>query len=232
MVLYINDIKITIKKEGSTVKQSKYNCIFSTAENIDLNIVKGKVLLLFPKADQTRVFFDELESVKNKIRDVKIITHSPKEFAETVFNDHKTILAGGGIVSNENGELLMIYRNKKWDFPKGKLDKGEEIIECAEREVEEECMVKVSVGNKICKTRHTYKGSKDDVMKVTYWYEMELKDDSNMAPQKNEGIEKVEWKTPEEAIELLNDSFKSLTWLLEKYHKLKGTNSLISLPNL
>ena len=37
------------------------------------------------------------------------------------------IIAGGGIVTNELGELLMIFRRGKWDLPKGKLDKGESI---------------------------------------------------------------------------------------------------------
>ena len=37
---------------------------------------------------------------------------------------------------------------KKWDLPKGKLDKGETIKECAKREVEEETKVKVECGVK------------------------------------------------------------------------------------
>ena len=32
----------------------------------------------------------------------------------------------------------MIFRRNKWDLPKGKLDKGETIEQCALREVEEE----------------------------------------------------------------------------------------------
>ena len=48
------------------------------------------------------------------------------------------IIAAGGLVTNENNELLMIFRRGKWDLPKGKLDKGETIEECAIREVEEE----------------------------------------------------------------------------------------------
>lgn len=233
MVLYINEIKITIKKEGCTVNESKYNCIFSTAENIDLDLVKGKVLILFPNARNTRAFFDKLESVKSRIKEVKVVTKSPKDFVKVVFYDHKTIKAGGGIVSNDSGDLLMIYRNGKWDFAKGKLDEGETLAECAVREVEEECGVKVAIESDLAVTRHTYKGSKDNVMKYTKWYEMTLLGDENkLIPQREEGIEKVEWKNREEAFELLKNSYNSLTWLLEKYYKLKGTNSFISLPNL
>jgi len=35
--------------------------------------------------------------------------------------------------------MLFIYRFNKWDLPKGKLDNGESVSECAIREVEEEC---------------------------------------------------------------------------------------------
>jgi 8-oxo-dGTP pyrophosphatase MutT (NUDIX family) len=48
------------------------------------------------------------------------------------------IKAGGGIVVNEQNEVLLIYRRGKWDLPKGKLDDGETIEECALREVKEE----------------------------------------------------------------------------------------------
>ena len=34
------------------------------------------------------------------------------------------ITAAGGLVFNQNDELLMIYRRGKWDLPKGKLEVG------------------------------------------------------------------------------------------------------------
>ena len=50
--------------------------------------------------------------------------------------------AAGGLVYNKEDELLMIFRNGKWDLPKGKKEKGEEIESCAKREVQEECGVR------------------------------------------------------------------------------------------
>jgi len=47
-------------------------------------------------------------------------------------------LPAGGLVTNENNELLMIFRRGKWDLPKGKADEGETVEACALREVEEE----------------------------------------------------------------------------------------------
>ena len=48
------------------------------------------------------------------------------------------ITAAGGLVQNNEGAFLLIYRRGFWDLPKGKLDLGESIPECAVREVQEE----------------------------------------------------------------------------------------------
>ena len=43
------------------------------------------------------------------------------------------VIAGGGKVFNDKKEILFIYRNNKWDLPKGKIEKGESIEETAIR---------------------------------------------------------------------------------------------------
>ena len=35
------------------------------------------------------------------------------------------VVAAGGFVTNKKGKVLFIYRNDKWDLPKGKVDKKE-----------------------------------------------------------------------------------------------------------
>ena len=66
------------------------------------------------------------------------------------------IQAGGGLVENEKGEVLFMFRRGKWDLPKGKLDPGETLEACALREVEEETGVgragikEISVGYGAC----------------------------------------------------------------------------------
>ena len=68
----------------------------------------------------------------------KIYLYHPKE--EKLLKKFKklipTIKAGGGIVTNPEGKLLIMKRRGKWDFPKGKKEKGENIATCALREVE------------------------------------------------------------------------------------------------
>ena len=48
------------------------------------------------------------------------------------------VQAGGGLVSNGAQAWLFMFRRGKWDLPKGKLDAGETLEQCAIREVGEE----------------------------------------------------------------------------------------------
>ena len=67
------------------------------------------------------------------------------------------IEAAGGLVYNSDKKALMIFRNGKWDLPKGKIELGELIEECAIREVEEECGIyDLQIENKLIDTYHTY----------------------------------------------------------------------------
>jgi len=66
--------------------------------------------------------------------------------------------AGGGLVYNKKGEVLFIFRNGKWDLPKGGTDKGELIEKTAMREVEEETGVnELEIVRKLHKTYQGFK---------------------------------------------------------------------------
>ena len=81
--------------------------------------------------------------------------------------------AGGGLVYNKKGDVLFIFRNGKWDLPKGGIEKGEEIRETALREVEEETGVtNLIIQRKLQKTYHIFKRNGRYKLKVTHWFEM------------------------------------------------------------
>ncbi len=106
----------------------------------------------------------------------------------------KIIEAAGGLVKNKKNEYLFIFRNGKWDLPKGKIEKGETIEIAAIREVEEECGVNsLKITKQILITYHTYFVGEREVLKPTYWFEMECDDSSKLVPQKEEGITDVRW---------------------------------------
>ena len=104
----------------------------------------------------------------------------------------KTIKAAGGVVTNDKGETLLIFRRAHWDLPKGKIEEGEKKKVAAVREVQEETgLQEVNLGDYIGKTYHTYRNRKNRrVLKLTYWYLMQTTD-SQLVPQAEEDIEEA-----------------------------------------
>jgi len=130
---------------------------------------------------------------------------------ESFFSNFKIIIAGGGLVKNKEGEYLMIYRKGKWDLPKGKIEKGEDVKSGAIREVEEETSVEnLSLDYKLGKTYHTYKLKNKWVLKESHWYAMRTDYEGKLIPQAKEGIEKAEWVSKKEVKQCLKNSYASI----------------------
>jgi len=109
----------------------------------------------------------------------------------------------------------MIFRNGKWDLPKGKLEVGENIQECAIREVEEECgVLGLCIVNALQDTYHTYEIKGKRILKRTYWFEMKTDFKGGLLPQTEEGITKVDWVDKQDIIEKLENSFGNIKELL------------------
>ena len=128
-------------------------------------------------------------------------------------NEMKIIVAGGGLLLNENKELLMIFRRGFWDLPKGKLDDGKTIEACALREVEEETGVGNLVsGGLLGITRHQYFDPyiKEEVIKETHWYSMNVKGSPALIPQTEEDITDIRWVPLQEVPALLENSFDTI----------------------
>lgn len=106
------------------------------------------------------------------------------------------IIAGGGLVLNEAGELLLIFRRAKWDLPKGKLDEGETIAQCAIREVMEETGITgLTLGELIGISYHEYFDTfiNQEVIKETHWFAMQTSGVQNLVPQTEEDILEIRW---------------------------------------
>jgi 8-oxo-dGTP pyrophosphatase MutT (NUDIX family) len=133
------------------------------------------------------------------------------------FCDKFTLIeAGGGLVYNYENQLLMIFRNGKWDLPKGKLEEGENIKECAIREVEEECGISgLSISRPLQDTYHVYELNAQKILKRTYWFEMKTDFKGNLTPQTEEGITKVCWVNKEDIAQKLENSFGNIIELLK-----------------
>lgn len=112
---------------------------------------------------------------------------------------YQPIQAGGGLVFNEQGGLLMIFRRGKWDLPKGKLDKGEDIAECALREVSEETgLHTLALRDHLCDSYHIYSQDGAQYLKQTVWYTMTGSSEEKLRPQKEENILEARWVAEKE----------------------------------
>ncbi|MGZ5243718.1 MAG: NUDIX hydrolase [Bacteroidia bacterium] len=127
------------------------------------------------------------------------------------------IQAAGGIVWNNERDLLMIFRRGKWDLPKGKIEEGESIETAALREVEEESGIgKLRLIEKFDTTYHIYPEREKWILKETHWYEMISKDIGKTVPQISEGITEVSWIPRLDIGNKINDTYASMRELINR----------------
>ena len=174
------------------------------------------------------VFIDELDShtVKSMIHEMQlgkiqagVFYHTNLEELRKAFYKKFTIIqAAGGLVINEKKEILMIFRRGKWDLPKGKLDKGEKLEDCAVREVEEETgLQKIKLLSPLTITYHTYHEGTKFILKESHWYNMKVSGEQNLVPQTEEGIAEIKWVAVKESEKLFPNCFPSVIDVLKKY---------------
>ncbi|MFZ9700873.1 MAG: NUDIX hydrolase [Flavobacteriales bacterium] len=139
---------------------------------------------------------------------------------------YSVVTAGGGLVENPAGELLFIYRNKKWDLPKGKKEKGESIQGSALREVQEECGLKhLVLGRKLTATWHTFGGIEHRKLKKSVWYHM-YSAQEELTPQLEEGITKIKWVPVEGIPKKLKKAYSSISEVIEAYQSISWPTDL------
>lgn len=153
----------------------------------------------------------------NKIEKAFLYYPDEKEIMKKLKEKIPVVKAGGGVVYNAKGEVLFIFRNKKWDLPKGGMEKGEEIEATAIREVEEETGVTgLTIAKKIQKTYHVFKRNGRYKLKITHWFEMHTQFEGTPQGQIEEGIEKVAWLAPQEVTKALLNSYDNIKLLFEE----------------
>lgn len=153
-----------------------------------------------------------------KIRaDYLHLTAEPASVMERLTHRMNYIEAAGGIVINERGQLLFIFRHGKWDLPKGKLEPGELPGTGGIREVEEECNVHIAgITRELEPTWHAYELKENTVLKKTWWYLMSCADDRHMQPQTDEGITEVRWFNPDELEVITSNTYPLIKGIIEK----------------
>jgi 8-oxo-dGTP pyrophosphatase MutT (NUDIX family) len=149
-----------------------------------------------------------------------LVVANPAIFLKQARQQFKYIEAAGGLVYNDEGACLFIYRRDKWDLPKGKIEAGELSIEAAKREVEEECGVVVrEVNELLSETYHLYSLKKKVVFKKTYWYAMAVSGKPDLIPQAEEDITNACWLLKNQLAEVKANSYPLILDLVNEQFK-------------
>lgn len=125
--------------------------------------------------------------------------------------------AAGGIVENELGEMLLIYRRERWDLPKGHIDAGEDALSAAIREIAEETgVVGLNFVAQIGNTLHAYNVYGKWELKLTHWFAFSCHS-SSTTPQTDEDIDLAVWADREKRIECMTNSYPTIREIVYEY---------------
>ena len=175
-----------------------------------------KQLLLAYRSEEDLV--ETIKTIENnkKLEKVYIVSFDLEHLKSIFFKQFEIIKAAGGLVLNELGELLMIFRRGKWDLPKGKIDEGEDVETTALREVKEETGIKkLNLGAQIDTVYHVYYENDRHILKMTNWYKMTGKSNEKLIPETKEDITKAVWLDKVEVQKNLKNTYRSIADLIE-----------------
>lgn len=146
------------------------------------------------KEEDIKFSISSLKALSKDVNSVGVYSLETEKCFEKVLTCFDMVKAAGGMVFNDENEVLWINRLGKWDLPKGKIEEGESIEEAAIREVEEETgITDLIIEKKLCSTFHTYDIYGDENVKETYWFLMRTSFMGEGVPQEEEDITEVKW---------------------------------------
>ena len=174
---------------------------------------EGKDFKSFPIKDVKLKKVIKLLNKKNT-NSVHLFHKNKDKLLKYFFKLIPTVIAAGGKITNSKSEILFIYRNDKWDLPKGKAEKNEQLPQTAIREVKEETGIKeVSINKPLDITYHIFRRNNEYRLKVTYWFDMFSDYEGIFFPQLDEGITDVKWVKKADLEEVKINSYPNIRLL-------------------
>ena len=174
---------------------------------------EGKDFKSFPIKDVKLKKVIKLLNKKNT-NSVHLFHKNKDKLLKYFFKLIPTVIAAGGKITNSKSETLFIYRNDKWDLPKGKAEKNEQLPQTAIREVKEETGIKeVSINKPLDITYHIFRRNNEYRLKVTYWFDMFSDYEGIFFPQLDEGITDVKWVKKADLEEVKINSYPNIRLL-------------------
>lgn len=177
-------------------------------------------------SEQTPLFFIKfttaamiVKALRSKRVKAVYLYHSKQGKLERHFlKRFPRVVAAGGLVEHQNGSILFIYRNEKWDLPKGKIEKNEEVLEGAFREVSEETGVTdLTVIKSLPETFHIYKANGRFKLKKTVWFLMRTTSENPLVPQIEENIQKAVWVERQNIPSLMENAYENIKILVNAF---------------
>ena len=182
---------------------------------VDLTNNSDETPLLFIKYTSALVI---VKALRNKNTKAVYLYHPKEEKLEKHFLKYFPVIeAAGGLVEHTDGRYLFIYRNDKWDLPKGKIEKNEVIIDAAIREVTEETGVgDLMVTKPLNTTYHVFNSKGKFKLKKTYWFLMKSNYNAPLVPQEEENIQAAVWRPRADFPLLMENAYENIKILLEE----------------
>jgi len=103
------------------------------------------------------------------------------------------------------------------DLPKGKIEKGENELQAAFREVQEETGLngELLLERELGQTYHVYEMKGKSYLKENHWFALNYTGETNITPQTEEGIESVFWLEESSWKSRLTECYEGLKELLQ-----------------
>jgi len=172
-----------------------------SGRNVYYKVQKGDNLAELP------YWFEKAEDIEHLV----IEADDPEAAFSECVAGLKRAVAAGGLVRNRRGRALLFWRRGAWDMPKGHLESGETLEECALRETREETGLEhLSLDKPICVTYHTYHQDGEFILKESHWYDMTLTEPDKVKVQTDEDIVKAAWCGPLRLKRLLHKAYPSI----------------------
>ncbi|MBK8388065.1 MAG: NUDIX domain-containing protein [Saprospiraceae bacterium] len=202
--IYINEIPLILKQKE----------LVTVAEQEDSTILLAKYT---GKLKHLLQYIDLCEK-GTSINKIILYAEDYKQLKRDFLSLFVINKAAGGLIMNEFGETLFIFRRGFWDMPKGKFEKGETKKQTALREVNEETGIKqIEIKYKIGVTNHVFKNKAGiRIIKKSYWYLMQCPK-QKLIPQSAEDIEEAVWMTIPDFLSNCKPIYKNILDIIEKY---------------
>jgi 8-oxo-dGTP pyrophosphatase MutT (NUDIX family) len=117
----------------------------------------------------------------------------------------KEKVAAGGLVVNDEGQVLLVHRARydDWSFPKGGVEAGETIEQAGLREVREEAGLECRIVRRLSSSRYLFKNRRGETRpKVVHYFLM--KATGGQLATDNEETDQARWCSVEEAADYLS----------------------------